>query len=471
MFVLLLSAVLVTGKSCCNIYYFLMFFCLAAAQNTAFSEYGKIFHLGILKNYKHGTSATWLEVTTHLSEVVFFNVTYGTTTIQKQTTLSSPTFVTLPISSIVTSSGERNKGIKVTSSGVISVITFNWEDGSVGDYLAFPCHDMGQPEYEYYIISSSSVYQVPALWSQALLVGCHSNTTVTITPSRSLNLPLDTQGGSQLITVNAGTSHTVMLHEGQTLYFGKPYSDITGTRVVSSKPLTVISGHECGNVPSNTNWCEQLNQQIPPIVTWGKEFLLIPFLGRESGQYFKVVASQDETVVNQTCHGLVTKHLAVRGNSYTFFVNSATFCYVYANKPIAIVQLSTGGSTDGIGDPIMIYVQPIELYSQKFLFTTQNTDRFANSYISITVTPTNFIAANILYDDAPIAGTWTAIYNTQHVIVGYGCRLSVNSSGSHSVTHTAGGLASVMVYGFNTSPARGYGYPAGINLTPIDYSM
>lgn len=406
-----------------------------------------------------------------MSEAVFFNVTYGTTTIQKQITLSSPTFVTLPISSIVTSSGERNKGIKVTSSGPISVITFNWEEGSVGDYLAFPCHDMDQPEYEYYIISSSSVRQVPALWSQALLVGCHSNTTITITPSRSLNLPLNTQSGSQLVTVSAGTSHTVILHEGQTLYFGKPDSDITGTRVVSSKPLTVISGHECGNVPSSTNWCEQLNQQIPPTVAWGKEFLLVPFLGRESGQYFKVVASQDNTVINQTCNGLVTKLLAVRGNSYTFFVNSARFCYAYANKPIAIVQLSTGGSTDGVGDPIMIYVQPIELYSQKFLFTTQRTDQFTNSYISITVIPTNFSAANILYDDTPIAGTWTAIYNTHHAIVGYGCRLSVNSSGSHSVAHIAGGLVSVMVYGFSTGPKRGYGYPAGINLTPINYSM
>ena len=371
----------------------------------------------------------------------------------------------------MTSSGERNKGIKVASSAVISVITFNWEAGSVGDYLAFPCHDMSQPEYEYYIISSSSVRQVPALWSQALLVGCHSNTTVTITPSRSLNLPINTQSGSQLITVTAGTSHTVMLHEGQTLYFGKPNSDITGTRVVSTKPLTVISGHECGNVPSSTYWCEQLNQQIPPTAAWGKEFLLVPFLGRESGQYFKVVASQDDTVVNQTCNGLVTKLLAIRGNSYTFFVNSATFCYAYANKPIAIVQLSTGGSVDGVGDPIMIYVQPIEQYSQKFVFTTQHTDQFAKSYISITVTPTNFITANILYDDTPIAGTWTAIYNSQHVIVGYGNRLLVNSSGSHSVTHTAGGLASVMVYGFNTNPTRGYGYPAGINLTPLDYSM
>ena len=62
----------------------------------------------------------------------------------------------------------------------------------------------------------------------------------------------------------------------QTFLFGAPGNDITGTSIVSNKPLTVISGHECGNVPDDVPRCEHITEEIPPTVHWGQQFLLTP---------------------------------------------------------------------------------------------------------------------------------------------------------------------------------------------------
>ena len=93
------------------------------------------------------------------------------------------------------------------------------------------------------------------------------------------------------MTITAGTPFSITLHRMQTFLFEALAVDITGTSIVSNKPLNVVSGHECGNVPKNVAYCEHLTEQIPPTVTWGRQFLLTPYSGR-SGQYYKILAAE-----------------------------------------------------------------------------------------------------------------------------------------------------------------------------------
>ena len=78
-----------------------------------------------------------------------------------------------------------------------------------------------------------------------------------------MSLPSDTQSFTdQLVNVCKGTPHHVVLHQGQTLYFDASLIDLTGTHIVSNKPLTVISGHECGQIPLGVDYCEHMTQHI-----------------------------------------------------------------------------------------------------------------------------------------------------------------------------------------------------------------
>ena len=83
-------------------------------------------------------------------------------------------------------------------------------------YLALPCHDHFVDEYIYYGISEYS--DVSSVLGQILLVGCRDNTTVTITPTQTVQLPQDPQQStSTTVTITAGTSYTITLHSLQTL--------------------------------------------------------------------------------------------------------------------------------------------------------------------------------------------------------------------------------------------------------------
>ena len=175
----------------------------------------------------------------------------------------------------------RYKGIYVSASDEMSVLLINYRPGSIGDYLAFPVQNLNHSQYQYYAVSTGTgVFSINPE-SEVLLVGIEDDTTVTVVPTQNVTVPQNIQLSiSMEMTVAAGTPFSFTLHELQTIQLGAPRNDLTGTSIVSNKPLTVISGHECGNVPDNVQYCEHLTEQIPPTVNWGQQFLLTPYSGK-----------------------------------------------------------------------------------------------------------------------------------------------------------------------------------------------
>ena len=359
----------------------------------------------------------------------------------------------------------RNRSIHVSSDQPIAVSALNRLSASFGEYLVLPCHDYNITKYEYYAVNPRS-----AGWSsQVLLVGCDNETNIIITPSEAVSLPSDTQSSTdQLVNISKGTPHHLVLHQGQSLYFGAPLIDLTGTHIVSNKPLTVISGHECGQVPLGVGYCEHMTQQIPPTITWGKQFLLVPFEHRQSGQYTKLVTSQTLTTLTISCNGSRTNIVIInsKGGNYTFFFNSSQYCHIQANKPIIVVLFATGGSLDNRGDPIMILVPPIEQYSCRYDFPTFINIDFVG--ISVTTTPNDFSPNSILLDGVPLTN-WVTILNSSMDIVGYGTKIAITSNTKHTVVHTGNGTLSVLLYGFKQD--QGYGLLVGMMLMPINQGI
>ena len=113
---------------------------------------------------------------------------------------------------------------------------------SADAYLALPCIKMAVNEYEYYGISYDILSS--SFPSVILLVACENETVVKFD---SLTIILNSMETYQMESVN----------------------DLTGTRIISSKPLSVFSGSECANVPQGIGACDHLVEQVPPTVTWG----------------------------------------------------------------------------------------------------------------------------------------------------------------------------------------------------------
>ena len=227
---------------------------LHTVSHKQISNYGEDFYIGFMRNLGGTTTRLQLVVSAEGSSPVQFGVETSSGVVYTGTTCtaSSPVTVSLPTSLQTNSEAYtfRNKGVHVYTigQGSVSVLAINFQTGSVGDYLAYPCQDVGGAPYEYYIVSTGSVSSDSI--SEFLLVGCEDSTTITITPTQSVSIPTDAQSSSSSLQfVTSGSDYQITLNKMQTLLIGKRNVDLTGSRIVSNKPLTVISGHECGIVP------------------------------------------------------------------------------------------------------------------------------------------------------------------------------------------------------------------------------
>ena len=389
--------------------------------------------------------------------------------------VNSPVVVDIPSEMQVIDSDfeNREKGIHVYSTGdqSISLLAETYVNFvNYGVFLVYPCLVFEiDSKYEYGIVSVDDPSNI--ILSEFLLVGCDNNTNITIIPSQAVKLPVNLQIASSLITIDRDmTSHHIILHQMQTILITS-FDDLTGTKIISNKPVTVISGHVCANIPASEAGCEPISVQIPPTFTWGTKFLVAPFTGRASAQVFKAVSSDKNTSFTYKCGSKPTISFS-RASVIEF--NSDTLCYVTSTKPAFVVQFSIGGSLDSnMGDPAIAIVPPIDQHVPDISFVTLPTNEFPSTFISVTVTADNYAPNSILLDGAILACTWQSINSSSDEIVGYGCSMPVTSGKStrmqHNVSHIADGLLSVLVYGFSSFPAQGYAYLAGQYLTITDF--
>lgn len=354
------------------------------------------------------------------------SATFGTTTV-----------VELGNRFLVHDSTQREKGLHVSAgSKKIVVYGLNFHKFTSDAFVALPCMRQDVEEYVYYGVT----YDIIALPSQLLFVGCEDDTTIQVAH----------------LTISLDTMETY-------LYEQDP--DLSGIRVVSDKPIVFYSGHVCANV--RVPFCDHLVQQLPNTVTWGRRFLSASLDGRSSDDIYRIVASEPSTYVTFTCSLPAqpsTSTLANPGDWAEFSTPDNSFCAIESDKPIEVVQFALGGATEGgLGDPFMMMLPAIEQYSNNYVITLL--PEFRYNYITLLVAPEYYQPDMIYIDDTSQEGAdWKAINCADNTLCGYALHANL-TAGDHRLYHA--NLASaigVSAYGFNVS--NSYGYPGGLRLLP-----
>ncbi len=351
--------------------------------------------------------------------------------------------VNIPSSFEVLSVDERNKGILVEADGNINVYGLSVFVGTVDAYLALPCTAMEVDVYEYYGISYD-VY-INSRPSVILLVACENETVVKF---NSLTITLDSMETYQIESRN----------------------DLTGTRITSSKPLSVFSANTCARVPQDLRRCDHLVEQVPPTVTWGSNFLVASLEGRSSGERIRVLSARAASVaVNCNTNVSVSEFQLQSGGSFREFelpVNS--LCSIESTSPVLVAQYAYGSgvatdtNNDGVGDPFMMIIPPIEQFTNNYL--VESFTNFTSNYVTMYVTSEFFQMSQILLDNSIVTG-WQNVTCSNGEICGHISRTSV-STGAHSIRHqNSSAVICVSVYGFGRRFS--YGYPGGMRLSPI----
>ena len=135
--------------------------------------------------------------------------------------------------------------IKADDDKQIAVYASNAAFTSAALFLVLPSRAYPSATEYTYIALSSTRHQN----STVLLVAGHNRTRVTVKPTSHITLPAAITGENDVIEPHQ--SYTFMLQRMQSLLL-ESVEDLSGTKVTSDQPISVISGHQCGTVPANT---------------------------------------------------------------------------------------------------------------------------------------------------------------------------------------------------------------------------
>ena len=416
---------------------------------------GNQYYIAAMRNLYGMTNNYFLHITTMSQHTVVFHIDGYTEHITDgYVSRGSPATISLDIDLVATDNTQRHKGIHIyTNDSDINVLVINdlSEFGSTGDYIAIPYKVYSTEEYIYYAVSSSSKFSF--LQSLVLLVGTEDNTSITITPTVSIAVPQDPQDiGSSQITIAPGTEYTIILHRLQTLMLGSSnYADITGTKIVSNKPVTVISGHECGTIPANRGFCEHLTVQIPPTITWGQTFILNPHTSISESHIYQIIVSEPNTSVTR-CYS--DNQTIVDNTSMQFSFNS-TNCFMNSSNPVLVIEFGLGSQ---MGNPVISIVPPVAQYTTNIVFYTPNVVRDGH-FINIATTQRDVMLLNGRIMDV----TWSPVFNGASNAVGYTAVISnILPNTDYTVATMNNHSLSVMVYGFDFDTSYSYNVVSGV---------
>ena len=435
------------------------------------STYGSDFYIGFLRQFS-SSGTIQIRVHTFFTTSVSFSISSTTGYSYIGTTsASNPANITIPTSFQVRDSGYeyRNLGLHITSLPTqpitIFVIGYTFGDTPRSTHVAHPYLEHPIMLYTYYGISAD--VSSFSKFSQVLIVGCRDNTTVTVIPSQDISLPENPQlSDSMYLDISAGDSHTFTIHELQSLLLRAIYVDLSGTKIVSNHPLTVVGGHDCARIPTEYGDCDPISTQIPPTVNWGNGFLLPPLTSRTNGQRYKIIASDKNTKAEIKCGTNVneTVILSNDGDIHQFDTNSNEYCSIITSNPSYMAEYGFGHDylSDGYGDPLLMTIPPLDQYIHSVTFSSFVT--MPKNYFSILVPNDQYFNQTYVYNGLTLMPTWTTIYYPNGSIAGYG--YSTQFSGIVTISHSnPNGSIFVTVYGFVTHGA--YGYAAGMKLNPI----
>ena len=443
----------------------MIYYChYAAATKTGGNE--SDYYISFIDNFSDDGVASVVIMTTDSQPVTYYIQAPGIGFHQNGTvTADNEAIVSFPSTAIVTSHHDQNKGIYLkTNSSNVTVMGQNKRPSGSGDtFLAQPTvKQLSVSMYVYYGISvPRTIVHSHLDHSSVLLVGTEDNTVMTLIVTQSVTISV----GAMITNLTPGRQYSFVINRLQTVYI-ESHDDLTGTKIVTDKPISVFSGHECANVPYDISGCDHLVEQIPPTILWGQVYYTAPLAKRRS-YTIKILAAHNSTNVTVNCGNMSVESYII--NEKEFFNKTLQFqeyCAINSNKIILVVQFSHGGGEDRFGDPMMTLVPTTSQYDHKFQFSTLRNVNLIEHYVNIVVIA-QYYQPDIIY---LTTGSIIRSLNTQqwvpiivnNVTEAYITQVKITEGVVEVVHSNSAALMTTMIYGFTGS--YGYGHPGGLNF-------
>jgi IgGFc binding protein len=311
------------------------------------------------------------------------------------------------------------------------------------------------------------------------VIAQEDGTLVTVTPNKAI------VGGNGVPAATAGTPMNVTLNKGQHLQITQN-DELTGSGISGSKPIGVMAGQPCMNMPTSTAYCDHGEQMVPPIHALGSHYVGVmyrPRNGAETSTFWKVVGVADGTQLTWSTPvggpATLAKGQSVDFQTGTPFVVSSQdkdhpfmlFTYMTGSEFIA-----SGGT--GFGDPDFVLGVPPEQYLTDYVFFADPTYPETNLVVVRSrggdgqFHDVNLDCLGPITTFAPIGGNVDFEFARVDLMTGNFTPVGNCSTGRREIKSDA--PFGLWVWGWGTEQTSSftanvsYGYPGGMNVQPIN---
>lgn len=244
-------------------------------------------------------------------------------------------------------------------------------------FLCIPTPALGT-EYVASPYSSRPINET-SLPNMVTVVAPYDNTTVDLTVGGNLLTVVPLDNGAELVS---GDQERWILDQGDVLVISNAGNNqtISGSLIEADKPIAVISGHYCADIPVGTPACDYNVEMDIPTKTWGQHYHIPLVKDRVFPSILRVFAKEDDTRFYRNGRelGVIREGLGgIEGDGWQEIrvwpkiENNGDIALYSGDKPIYVMMYNPGQLDDRVqSDPFSMLITPIEQYQTEITFAT-----------------------------------------------------------------------------------------------------
>jgi hypothetical protein len=235
-------------------------------------------------------------------------------------------------------------------------------------------------------------------------------------------------------------------------------ADLSGTLIRASRPVQVIGGHSCANIPNAAaGYCDHLEQALFPVEVLGKDYLVTypAAVASESPHVIRVAAVVDGTTI--TFDPPIAPPATLGPGDPVLQIDGVTTdVHIHADKAILVAQYMQGSTSvpSNTGDPSMSLAIPSAQFRTSYIFVAPLT--YDANFVNV-----------IAPKGTTVSVDGKALASSQFVSIGSSefavARHPLDGSDVHKVAASAS--VGIVVYGYGKDTS--YMYPGGLDLKRI----
>ncbi len=342
------------------------------------------------------------------------------------------------------------------SNAPIAVAQFNPVETVVGGVMAYsndaslllPTTAWGTEFYVASYTPMSPPAPTPPFAAEFAVVAAHPDSHVTISTTTNtiadIGVPSFIAHAPQVVAMTTGDAFELTSGTG----------DLTGTHVISDRPIQVISAHNCATVPTSIPACNHLEESTPPVSALGTDYVVVApqntSMTDGNPEVIRIIATAANTHLTYSPAQTGAPAMVANAGDFVELTSTASF-EITADHKIVVAQYMEGGSSNtGMrGDPAMTFALPVAQYLMTYTFGMPAT--FSERYVDIVAS----IGTNLVVDT--VAATVVPINAT------YGLKRLTMTAGAHAISgdHPFG----LQVYGVDQYTA--FWFPGGASTRAL----